>query len=413
MASDFRYTRGVTAITAAASDITYYLTLNGNGLSLPSTEAPVQALIRQAYTGKNLFVYCVTRTGTYTATVALRESGVTSALTVSVTATGIFEDTVNTEALDDGDLVNYIVTTSGVGHSEEFTITTISCVLSHASADWPVLIAGLNSAGATATAHYPISGGVGTSTTEAWRQRTARASATLSNLSVYCSDSSATVTTRVNAAPGGQTVSPNATGLFEDTVGTDTVAAGDEINYALTAGTSQRITVAQVLSSSMARQAIAVYGTSAAFGVTTYFSPDGSTTTTTEAIAGVTQRTTNVLKNGFCYVSAYTLDVAATVDLRINAASSAVTMAPNATGVFEDTTNSVTLVATDEANYRLLTTAASSGALTVQLISVEETQPSTGAAVEATPKGVGVLTASVVPNIPFTAALQRYNWQYV
>ena len=384
MSSDFRYTRGVTSIAATDGNITTYAPLNGDGSI--TTEANVQALIPKAYTAKSLFVYCVTRTGTYTATAALRESGVTSALTVSVTATGIFEDTVNTEALDDGDLANYIVSTSGVGHGEQLVISTVSCVLSHASADWPILsgYGGVSAFFGTAT-FAPVAGYTTVdSTTEVNSQRTARTASTLSNLRIRCSfeslDVNATFTSRVNGAPGGQSVTPNAVGTFEDTVGTDTVSVGDEINFSAdaTSATVGEVETGhrQVLSSSTARQAIAVYGTSAAFGVTTYFSLDGSTTSTVEAYTGVTQRTTNDLKNGFCYVSAYTLNVAATVDLRINAASSAVTMAPNATGVFEDTANSVTLVATDEANYRLSTTAASSGAITVQLISVEETQVS-------------------------------------
>ena len=385
MASDFRYTRGVTALTYNATNTTQYLPLNGNGNF--ATEAVTQSLIRQAYTAKNLYTYCSVYTGTQTITVALRETGVTSALTDTITATGIFEETAATEALDDGDLVNYILDVADSGHGDALTITTVSCVLSHASADWPVLIWATNGleTAAGAANYLPVAGASAPNTTEANRQRTARTATTLSKLRIYCSAESLTtnapITTRVNGANGGQTVTPNAVGAFEDTTGTDTIVAGDEINYLIdaTLGGAGGVTIAeaQVLSSSTARQAICVYGTSAAFGVTTYFSPDGSGANTTEAVAGVTQRTTNVMKDGFCYVSAYTLDVAATVDLRINAASSAVTTAPNATGVFEDTTNSVTLAATDEANYRLITTAASSGAITVQLISVEETQPST------------------------------------
>ena len=387
--SDFRYTRGLTGIDRNAGASTDYLPLNGDGDA--TTEASVQTLIRKAYTAKNLWTYCTAYTGTQTITVALRESGVTSALTDTINATGIFEETTATEALDDGDLVNYILVVADSGHGDALTITTVSCVLSHASADWPVLVrnaTGYSSISAGLVGYFAIAGGgiYVAAGNEIQRQRTARAASTLSNLRIYCASESLTIdapiTTRLNGAAGGQSVTPNAVGSFEDTVGTDTIAAGDEINYLLdaTLGVAGSVNVLslQVLSASTARQAICVYGISLGIGSTQYLSLDGSSAVSyIEAVNGVTQRTTNVLKNLFTYVSAYTLNVAATVDLRINASSSAVTTAPNATGVFEDTTNSVTLVATDEANYRLITTAASSGALTVQLISVEETQPST------------------------------------
>ena len=381
--SDFRYTRGVTALSQNASDATHYLPLNGDSNS--TIEANVQTLLRKAYTGKNLYVYCSVYGGSQgPITVALRESGVTSAVTVTLNATGIFEDVTNTEALDDGDLVNYILSVTGTGHGDTFSLTTVSCVLSHATEDWPVLVNGGATYNLVAGGTYfaTVAGYIqnaGRNATETYSQRTARAATTLSNLAAYCvaegTDTAQTLKTRVDGANGGQSITINASGRFEDTSGTDSVSVGSEINTSLVSTGQPTIRQVQVLSSSTARQAIAVYGIGKGAGSGDYYpSLDGSSIVTTEAEAGVTQRTTNVLKNLFCYVSAYDLSIAATVDLRINAASSAVTTTPNATGVFEDTVNSVTLVATDEANYRSSATAGT-GSITVQLISVEETQP--------------------------------------
>ena len=116
-------------------------------------------------------------------------------------------------------------------------------------------------------------------------------------------------------------------------------------------------------------------GASTAAGATEYRTLASQTTRTTEALAQVTMRTANLLKNLFVYVSVYSLGLASPIAVRINGSSSAITVSPNATGIFEDTSNSVTLVATDEANYIVDALLGVSGAITPITISIEETQP--------------------------------------
>src|SRR3990167_11137323 len=84
----------------------------------------------------------------------------------------------------------------------------------------------------------------GDNLTEANRQITYRSAGTLSNLWVNVDsntlDGTTTIRTRINGANGAQSVSfaSSTTGIAEDTTNSDTIVAGDEVNYSLvTAGT--------------------------------------------------------------------------------------------------------------------------------------------------------------------------------
>ena len=383
MAAAFRYVHRA-ALNLVASDATHNMSPRGYDNGTIATEANAQALIRQAYTAKNLFAYVSNRTGTYTATLTGRDSGVGGALTVSLTGTGIFEDTSNTMALASGDLFNTQLVTSGIGHSEQLTVDTVALTLEHATDNVGILLASTNTEPSwTSTIGYvTIAGRMGSGATEANVQRTARTAATLAKLFVRCSGVSSPVvplfSTRVNGASGGQSVAPNAAGTFEDTSGTDTIAVGDEINYSgITTSGTFSTPLAQVQSSSSGLQHVGALRLAAIASGIDYAAhlegDDGAVTT--EAQAQVTMRTTNVLKNFYTYVSAYSLNATPTVRMRINATDNALGVSPNATGVWEDTSNTITLAATDEANYNADTTSASSGNITCQVISVEETQP--------------------------------------
>lgn len=384
MAVAFRYIHEDTLNLLATDVAAHYMCAAGGAEEATNTtEADAQALIRQAYTALNLGVTVATLTGTYTATVTGRDSGVSGALTVSLAAAGITEDTSNTMTLASGDLFNTVLATSGIGHSEQLILGGTAVTLQHATDGVCILTtAGRATQPISTTATlFGVSGAMEhSSTTEANKQRTFRTAATLAKLFVRCTGASSpvsqTFTTRVNGAPGGQSVAPNAAGTFEDTSNTDTIAVGDEVNYrGVTSSGSFSLILAQVQSTSSAKQ----HGIGAAnFNLTVdiFLNLNGGTSSTpTEADVETTMRTTNVLKNFYTYVSAYSLDVAATARMRINRADNALGVSPNATGVWEDTSNTITLVATDEANFNADAVAASSGSITCTVISVEETQP--------------------------------------
>src|SRR3989344_6927696 len=86
--------------------------------------------------------------------------------------------------------------------------------------------------------------------TEARTQITYRTAGTLSNLWVYVNtnnlNGSTTIITRKNGENGAQSVSfaSSTTGTAEDTTNSDTIAAGDEVNYQyVTGGTTGTISV--------------------------------------------------------------------------------------------------------------------------------------------------------------------------
>jgi hypothetical protein len=82
--------------------------------------------------------------------------------------------------------------------------------------------------------------GAGTDTTEAWTEIEAEDAATIQNLFVNCFThaETRTIRTRKNAANGAASVSVTGTGLFEDTVNTDTLAAEDDLALQQDSGSS-------------------------------------------------------------------------------------------------------------------------------------------------------------------------------
>ena len=402
MASDFRYINNDSATIADASG-EFFRSISGSIRA--STEANAQTDIMASYTGQNLFAYCSAFSGTGTTTLKSRIDGADGSLTVTISATGIFEDTSNSDALVDTDLYNLIFTKTGGKHGDSVTITLSGLSLSHASDDLPILIATANTSALSLASEkrWPVDGQLDSNTTEANRQRTFRAAATLSNFRVYVSSftsGSPVLKTRINGADGGQSVSPTATGSFEDTVNTDTIVAGDEVNTGVTTIGTASTALIQLKSASTALQHMSTVANGIAIDLILYtgLSGDLVADVTVEANTQMTMRTTNVLKNLFVYVSAYTLDAAPTVGLRINGATS-FSVAPSATGITEDTSSSVTLLVTDEANYIMDTNAASSGSITLQIISIEETQPGGGTITPITPSGSITPTGALVKRV--------------
>ena len=382
MAAAFRYVHR-SGVNLSASDATAYFPPSGHDAGAVTTEANAQSLMRQAYTAKNLFAYVSTYTGTISIVYRSRDSGVNGNLTFTPTTTGVWEDTSNTDTLASGDLYCIEGAFTGLGHAEAFAQTVNAVTLENATSVGLLLASTSSEEDFSSLGNVRIAGSLGPDTaTEAETQRTVRTSATLAKLFVRCSGVSGPVSptfvTRVNAAPGAQSVSPTAIGTYEDTSNTDTVAIGDEINFKGTTSSGNfRLMLAQVQTTSDAIQHVAFDPNLIASTLDYSYSLDAGNRQTLEVQTQVTMRTTNVLKNFYTYVSAYSLNATPTVRMRINATDNALGVSPNATGVWEDTSNTIALAATDEANYNVDTSAASSGSITCTVVSVEETQPVT------------------------------------
>lgn len=232
-----------------------------------------------------------------------------------------------------------------------------------------------------------------TSSTEAEREITYRTAGTLSKLYVRVTANSAsassTLTVRKNAADTAMTVTIGAaaTGVFEDTSNTVTVAAGDELCYKTVSGGTGTITfsimsvVFDATTNCVSKMAMEGYGVSAAS--TTHFihiSGDRSGTTATESGQESTIKEAGTAKNAAIYVSANARTTDTTFTLRKNRVDTAIvlTVGSGVTGMIEDTSNSVAYAVDDELNWEI-TSGTGTETLTFQTLAIEyETTTNTG-----------------------------------
>lgn len=214
--------------------------------------------------------------------------------------------------------------------------------------------------GTTYYLHYPSAYQSLGSSTEGNHQTKLRTAGTVSKLLVYVSSGNfggtSVVRTRLNGSNGGLSVSigSGATGAFEDTSGSDTIAAGDLYCYqAVPAGTAGNIlgtrhisTLFAASSNTSKRLGGAPNAGISTASQTSYLPVGGGTgsSTTTEATVLMTARVGGVLKNLAIYVSANTRTTAGTFRNRKAGSNGAlsVSVTGSTTGWFEDTSNSDT-----------------------------------------------------------------------
>lgn len=244
-----RYTLASYPNGALTGNKTYYQALDGGFLYNVGVEAIYQTRIRDTCTLSHLYVNVTANTVSATSTIRTRKNGANGGQSVSIgsDATGLFEDTSNTDSLADGDLACYQVV-AGADGGGSITLAFISTLLA------PSSTAGINSSAfgssyAASTTYYrPISGVAGTTlTTESMVRYTNHLATVLSHLRAYVTTNSCTSTTTVyvrkNGADGAQNLSigASATGAFEDTSNTDTIGDGDETNYRIATGATGSI----------------------------------------------------------------------------------------------------------------------------------------------------------------------------
>ena len=137
---------------------------------------------------------------------------------------------------------------------------------------------------------------------------------------------------------------------------------------------------------------------------TTYVSLQGETVAnTTEANLEIPIRKAGSFNNLYVYVSASSASNTTTFTLRKSRADTAVTIsiAGDTTGIFENTTNSVTFAATDEATYKIVVpTESGSNSITFQIMKVEFTPDA---------DTVTVLAATGVSTALTSASTVRYH----
>ena len=245
------------------------------------------------------------------------------------------------------------------------------------------------------TRYMALSGGNSNSTTEALTQVPFYSGGTLNNLKVRVessdTDGTMIVRTRIAGANGNQSVTLTAagTGLFEDTTNSDTVATTNKVNYQLapgTATTGNPICLASISfdASSNTAQLFIVNAQGNAFTDnvnTTIYGPvngitpgaGGSPQETTENNSEFTMKTGGTLRNGSWYVTSNARTVTTTSKIRVAGADGNVSIAVTAgsTGLFQDTSNTDTVVSGNTINWSVTSSPAESQNLSGAFAAIE------------------------------------------
>ena len=355
---------------ALNANLTRYLNLFGNS-SFDTTEANKKHNIRPAGVLSNLTVQVTGNGVTAASTLRLRKNGANGNQSVSITAStsGTFTDASNTDSIAVGDDLNYSIVTGATGTNMNFVayslvFTPTDTTISSTKFGYNTITAHTT---ASTTRYVPVTGGGGAGqTTEANVQLKLKKAGTFKFLDARVSANARTTTTtirsRKNTANGGMSVSVgnSATGEFEDTTNSDTVAVNDLYNYSFTTGTGNQSITIQHISASFESTANVVpliaghignaISASSTWGVTASanISYAGDTTTSATII-----RKEGTISNFLIKVIANATSGSSTGRIRINSVDSSlsVSIGAAATGNFEDNTNTQTIAANDTVHY--------------------------------------------------------------
>ena len=239
----------------------------------------------------------------------------------------------------------------------------------------------------TAAKYTPVMGSYDpTSAVEADAQIKVFASYTVANMFVRVATNSRNgtdlLTLRNNGASTAVTVTATGpvTGILEDVVNTAALVSGDLIDTLIDNGTSTSGSLdipiisytMQSTSNITLLAATNVTGTNVSAAFTRYMAISGELGLTgTESRAHYTARTATTLANLRTYVRTNATTTASTLDVRVNSASSALTISISAaaTGEQQDIINTVSIAVGDEINYRIV--AGATGAINLSGVQSE------------------------------------------
>ena len=320
-------------------------------------------------------------------------------ISVAANTTGTFEDSTSA-SIASGSLVNWNLTIGAGAHGDAITVSILSGILSDTAGGKPVYQANhvgtLGIVAQATTEYFAVKGNFSLNELlETNVKYKIRYASTFSNLLIDISDNTvsatSTATLRDDAADTSlvASITADTTGTFEDNSNTASVASGSDIDYEITGGIDAmggnlNTRFLNMTSTATSSNVVASSLSSARnFGTTVYI-PLGGTNigSTTETNAQSKPRYTVNLKNLFFLISANTIDDNTDVTLRVNGADSslAAQVATLTTGVFEDTTDTISVAATDEVNYSFVI-GGTLGSITSYNIGVEQLEPVTATSI--------------------------------
>ncbi len=357
--------------------------VNANGQSA-AAEAEVQFYITKAgtYTGLSVNVTVANATGDSTLTFRKNGADGNNTVTVSSGATGLFQDTTNSDTVAVGDLVNFNLTyTAG---SAAFSSWTILFEADDGSTTQFNMAAGQPAGYGNNNAiryMYPVGTLVTNLTTESLTQNMINHNCVMSNFGVYVSANTRTTTTtfrpRVNAADapssgGVVQYTSTQTGLRRNTSTTVTLTAGDLIDLSwVTGGSGNLITISNIqytLTSDNPREITIMGGSvfarsstaSAIFGrVADNLGLNTGTETQNRVFVGAS----GDISKWAIYVSSNLSTRDMDIVLRISGATgtNSVTNTLSTTGWLQDTTHTDAITASDYLAFRSLVNSGGAG----------------------------------------------------
>lgn len=377
--------------------------LFGGVLVNGTTEANTKGVSRVAGTLSKFGMRVHTDGTARSATLRKNAANGNETFSIADAASGVFEDATNSDAVSAGDNFNSTWARTGAASNAYWIRSLFEASSGHACLYWAGGLTSSISANST-TQYIAPAGSASSNATESKRKAKVRTAGTLTNGHVYVSANGRTTDTtfksRVNGADGTISIvfGSGVTGLIEDTTHTDTLAAGDDINWRWTTstggGTLSPVFLGLAISASSTQNdlfsqvnaARAASGTMGHWPITS----GGASATTTEANAKVQHGFDGTASRLRVYLAANTYSADATMTFRKNGANGnqTVTLTAGATGWFEDATNSDSFAATDDCNIGI--TGGTSGSIDIQTFALTEA-PS--ASVTSTP-GTGALSLS-------------------
>jgi hypothetical protein len=360
--------------TSIASGATHWfaITGSGGGDAVGSAETRARHPHRAAGTFSCLGIQVNANTfsGANHATLEFRVNGVTSALTVTITAgqTGVFENCSNTVSISANDEIN---TRLLVGTEATKTLSLgeqwIVFDTDGASGVDYQIGSFANWTTTTGTRYSGLMGVPDDSTVEAAESIKMKSAGTITHLQIWSmaarTDGSSTWTLRKNTADANKVITVNASaaeGAFSSTAGTDTFVSGDliAVKHTTTGTGNHQLSYQQIAIASdddtfeMGAKRVEVVAAGAA---AQYFGfGDLNTPSTTETNVQLRTPLALTLDHLRAYVRVNTMAAASTLALRVNGATAAsITIGAGTTGWIDPGITPVNVAVGDEVNFML------------------------------------------------------------
>lgn len=357
-----------------------------NGLfTNTTTENRTQYKVRNTGVFSNLKVSITANSVNADGKLTLRINGVDSTLTTAITTltTGVFSDVAHSVSVASTDLINVIWATQGTsGNSTLATYSLLFNATANTSTRIIATAAGTGTYSSTSITQFLNGPTIVFDTTETNRQIKINQSGTLGNLDLLVGSNGRTTSTafkdRINGVDGTLliTVTGSATGRFEDTTHTDSINAGDLINFSVLGGAEvTSITFSPIGMDYTNTAGYMAFGGVSAISqgsnsdrVSGLFS--GPTGLNTEAQGKIRIQDAFTASNIGIYLSVNTSPFVSTCLLRQNGSSTALSASITATttGWFMDSTHTISVVSGDDID--ILTSGGTAANLTSQALTM-------------------------------------------